>query len=119
MLALASSFYMLALALGQAVIALKGHALVALGWGLGVVTFVVVTWLSSDELFRRIEFGLLFSSIAALLAFADRAPTAARVGRGARSGVDHRGDDPARVTRGPAISRLWRLRWRGRCRPSC
>ena len=70
MLALASSFYMLALALGQAVIALKGHALVALGWGIGVVTFVVVTWLSSDELFRRIELGLLFSSIAALLAFA-------------------------------------------------
>jgi O-antigen/teichoic acid export membrane protein len=70
MLALASSFYMLALAIGQAVIALKGHALVALGWGIGVVTFVVVTWLSSDELFRRIEFGLLFSSIAALLTFA-------------------------------------------------
>ncbi len=70
MLALASSFYMLALALGQAVIALKGHALVALGWGIGVVTFVLVTWLSSDELFRRIEIGLLASSIAALIAFA-------------------------------------------------
>ena len=69
MLALASSFYMLALAIGQAVIALKGHALVALGWGIGVVTFVVVTWISSDELFRRIELGLLFSSIAALCAF--------------------------------------------------
>ena len=59
MLALASSFYMLALALAQAVIALKGHALVSLGWGIGVVTFVLVTWLSSDELFRRIELGLL------------------------------------------------------------
>lgn len=69
MLALASSFYMLALALGQAVIALKGHALVALGWGLGVVTFVVVTMFSSNELFRRIELGLLCSSIAALVAF--------------------------------------------------
>ncbi len=69
MLALASSCYMLALALGQAVIALKGHALVAFGWGLGVVTFVVVTWLSSDELFRRIELGLLFSSLAAMAAF--------------------------------------------------
>ena len=69
-LALASSFYMLALALAQAVIALKGHALVSLGWGIGVVTFVLVTWLSSPELFRRIEYGLLFSSIAALLAFA-------------------------------------------------
>jgi O-antigen/teichoic acid export membrane protein len=70
MLALASSFYMLALALGQAVIALKGHALVSLGWGIGVVTFVLVTWLSSDRLFPRIELGLLFSSIAALAAFA-------------------------------------------------
>jgi O-antigen/teichoic acid export membrane protein len=69
-LALASSFYMLALALAQAVIALKGHALVSLGWGIGVVTFVLVTWLASDDLFRRIELGLLFSSIAALLAFA-------------------------------------------------
>ncbi|MGA9278778.1 lipopolysaccharide biosynthesis protein [Ilumatobacter sp.] len=70
MLALASSVYMLALALGQAVIALKGHALVALGWGFGLATFVLVTWLSSDELFRRIEFGLLFSSVAAFVAFA-------------------------------------------------
>lgn len=70
MLALASSFYMLALALGQAVIALKGHALVALGWGIGVVTFVVVTWLASDDLFRRIEIGLLVSSMAALVSFA-------------------------------------------------
>ena len=70
MLAMASSVYMLALALGQAVIALKGHALVAAGWGLGVLVFIVVTWLSSDELFRRIEFGLLFSSLPALVAFA-------------------------------------------------
>jgi O-antigen/teichoic acid export membrane protein len=70
MLALASSFYMLAMALAQAVIALKGHALVALGWGIGVVTFVLVTWLASEELFRRIELGLLLSSIAALLVFA-------------------------------------------------
>ncbi len=70
LLALASSCYMLALALGQAVIALKGHALVALGWGIGVATFVLVTWLSSDELFRRIELGLVFSSFAAMTSFA-------------------------------------------------
>ncbi len=69
MLALGSAFYMMALAFAQAVIALKGHALVALGWGIGVVTFVVVTWLSSDEIFRRIEIGLLASSIAALVTF--------------------------------------------------
>jgi len=68
-LALASGVYMMALALGQAVIALKGHALVAMGWGLGVVTFVFVTWLSTDDLFRRIEYGLLASSVVAMLAF--------------------------------------------------
>jgi len=70
MLALGSAGYMIALALAQAVIALKGHALVGVGWGLGMVAFVVVTWLSSDELFRRIEFGLVASSVAALIAFA-------------------------------------------------
>jgi O-antigen/teichoic acid export membrane protein len=70
MLALGSALYMIALALAQAVIALKGHALVALGWGLGMVTFVLVTWLSSDSLFPRVEIGLVSSSVAALVAFA-------------------------------------------------
>jgi O-antigen/teichoic acid export membrane protein len=51
------------------VIALKGHALVALGWGCGVIAFVLGTWLSSDDLFRRIELGLLISSITSMLAF--------------------------------------------------
>ena len=70
MLALGSAIYMVALAIAQAVIALRGHALVALGWGIGAVTFVVVTWLSSDELFRRVELGLVASSMTALCAFA-------------------------------------------------
>lgn len=70
MLAVGSAIYMLALALAQAVIALKGHALVGLGWGIGMATFVVVTWLSSDDLFRRIEFGLVASSAASLVTFA-------------------------------------------------
>lgn len=70
MLALGSAGYMVALALAQAVIALNGHALVGVGWGLGMVTFIIVTWLSSDDLFRRIEFGLVASSVAALIAFA-------------------------------------------------
>lgn len=69
-LALGSTCYMVALATAQAVIALHGHALVSVGWGLGVVTFVLATWLSSDELFRRVEIGLLASSIAAMLSFA-------------------------------------------------
>ena len=69
MLALASALYMVALAMAQAVIALRGHALVALGWGIGMASFVLTTWLASDELFRRVEIGLLVSSIAAMVAF--------------------------------------------------
>ena len=70
MLALGSALYMVALALAQAVIALRGHALVALGWGIGVVAFLLGTWLSSDELFKRVEIGLVASSMAALATFA-------------------------------------------------
>ena len=68
-LAMGSAFYMMAIATAQAVIALKGHALVALGWGCGVIAFLLGTWLSSDDLFRRIEIGLLISSITSMLAF--------------------------------------------------
>lgn len=70
MLSLSSAVYMLALATAQAVIALQGHALVALGWLTGVVGFVLGTWLSSDEVFRRIEIGLVVSSLMALASFA-------------------------------------------------
>jgi O-antigen/teichoic acid export membrane protein len=70
MLSLSSAVYMLALATAQAVIALQGHALVALGWVVGVVTFLLGTWLSADEVFRRIEIGLVLSSVAALVTFA-------------------------------------------------
>jgi hypothetical protein len=69
MLALSSAIYMAGLATAQAVIALRGHALVALGWGVGVVGFLLGTWLSSDRLFRRIEIGLVISSAAALACF--------------------------------------------------
>jgi O-antigen/teichoic acid export membrane protein len=70
MLSLSSAVYMLALATAQAVIALQGHALVALGWVVGVVMFVLGTWLSGDEVFQRIEIGLVVSSVAALVMFA-------------------------------------------------
>lgn len=70
MLALASAVYMLALATAQAVIALHGHAQVALGWACGFVTFVIVTWLSSDQLFVRIELGLVAANTVALAVFA-------------------------------------------------
>ena len=66
MLALSSGIYMAALATAQAVIALRGHWMVAVGWVLGTIAFVLTTWLSSDLLFRRIELGLVASSATAL-----------------------------------------------------
>lgn len=70
MLALGSALYMVALATAQAVIALNGHARVGFGWLLGMVTFVGCTWLASDDLYTRVEIGLVASSIVALLVFA-------------------------------------------------
>jgi len=67
LLALSSSLYMADLATGQAVIALRGHAQVAYAWVAGVVAFVLATWLSSDDLFRRIEIGLVVSSLVPLV----------------------------------------------------
>ena len=69
MLSLSSAIYMLALSNAQAVIALQGHALVALGWALGVIAFGLGTWLSGDDVFRRIEIGLVVSSVVALVTF--------------------------------------------------
>jgi O-antigen/teichoic acid export membrane protein len=70
MLALGSACYMVAISLAQAVIALKGHSFVAIGWGVGVAVFLLATWLSSDELFTRVEIGLLASSVATMAVFA-------------------------------------------------
>ena len=70
MLALGSALYMVALATAQAVIALNGHARVGLGWLLGMVTFVGCTWLASDDLYTRVEIGLVTSSVVALIVFA-------------------------------------------------
>jgi O-antigen/teichoic acid export membrane protein len=69
-LALGSACYMIALATAQALIALHGHALVAVGWAIGVVVFVLTTWLVSDDLFQRVELGLLAASIASMASFA-------------------------------------------------
>jgi hypothetical protein len=52
------------------VIALKGHSLVALGWVTGAIALALGTWLSSDDVFRRVEIGILASSIAAMTFFA-------------------------------------------------
>jgi O-antigen/teichoic acid export membrane protein len=69
-LAAGSACYMVALALSQAVIALKGHSLVGLGWVTGAVALGLGVWLSSDDVFRRVEIGVLVSSIAAMTFFA-------------------------------------------------
>ena len=58
MLALAMGIFMIAVSLGQALIALSGQGWVAVGWATGAVLFVVTTALGSD-LFFRVEMGLL------------------------------------------------------------
>lgn len=71
-LALGSVCYMVALATAQAVIALQGHALVALGWAIGVAVFCVVTAMigsGPEWLLKRVEIGLLAGSAAAMVTF--------------------------------------------------
>ena len=69
LLAFASALYMLALAIAQAVIALNGHARVAVGWFAGFVTFAIVAWLSSNDLYLRVELALVASSLVSLAIF--------------------------------------------------
>lgn len=69
MLALSSALYMVAVAIAQAVIALRGHARAAIGWALGFSTFVIVAWLSSSDLYLRVELALVASSLVALVSF--------------------------------------------------
>ena len=75
-------FYMLALALAQAVIALRGHAMVAVGWVSAVATFLLVTAVASDDLYLRVEAGLVAASTVALAIF--WATLRSRMARGVR-----------------------------------
>ncbi|PHX94572.1 MAG: hypothetical protein CK542_00210 [Acidimicrobium sp.] len=70
LLALASGIYMMALAIAQAVIALRGHRHVALGWVLAFVSYVASAWFVSEDLFLRVEVALVVSSAVALIYFA-------------------------------------------------
>jgi len=88
LLAVGSGVYMIALTFAQAVIALHGHALVAIGWLAGMITFALVTWLSSHDLFLRVE-------LSAQLPVADRCSARRSVAAGGRRrhalrGVGHR-----------------------------
>jgi O-antigen/teichoic acid export membrane protein len=67
LLAAGSGLYMLALACAQALIALGGHRDQAIGWGMGIVALAVTTWVASDDLFLRVELGLLVGSLVAFL----------------------------------------------------
>jgi O-antigen/teichoic acid export membrane protein len=70
LLALSSSLYMVALALAQAIIALRGHAKVAVGWMIGMLTFIVVVAIPNDDLLLRDELALVAGSFAAMVVFA-------------------------------------------------
>ena len=61
LLALSSAAFMLAVALGQALIALEGQSRVAVGWLVGVIGFLAVT-AAGDDLFLRVESGLAAGS---------------------------------------------------------
>jgi hypothetical protein len=69
LLALASGLYMLALAVSQGVIALQGHKFVAAGWLSAMIGFLAVTTFASDDLFLRVELGLVAGSTVALVVF--------------------------------------------------
>jgi O-antigen/teichoic acid export membrane protein len=70
LLALGSGFYMLVLALAQAVIALGGHREQTIGWAAGVVAFGPTVVFISDDLFLRVELGLLAGSAVAFVVMA-------------------------------------------------
>lgn len=81
LLGLSCAAYMVALAVGQAVIALGGHRLAAASWAVGVAAFAVVTAVSADDVFLRVELGLLAGASAAAVAMAGS--LAARLAAGA------------------------------------
>jgi O-antigen/teichoic acid export membrane protein len=65
-LAAASAGIMLAQALGQALVALSGHARAAAAWFVAIITLVAVTAAGSD-LLLRVELGLLAGAFAAAI----------------------------------------------------
>ena len=69
LLTLASAMYMVGLATAQAVIALRGHAVVAWGWSVSFISFVLIAWLSSNDLYLRVELALVGSSLIAIVIF--------------------------------------------------
>lgn len=69
LLALSSAIYMLAQAFAQSVLAMSGHRMVALGWTMSFIVFVVTAAWSSDDLYLRVEIALLSSAALAFVFF--------------------------------------------------
>jgi O-antigen/teichoic acid export membrane protein len=69
LLAAASCVYLLGLTLSQALIALRCQPRVAVGWGVGILTLIVVT-LAGHDLLLRVELGFLGGAAAAAVAMA-------------------------------------------------
>jgi O-antigen/teichoic acid export membrane protein len=67
LLALGSAIYMLALTLGQALIALEQHRRYAFGWTVGVVVFLVAVVAGGSDVLLRAEVAYVAGCIAALL----------------------------------------------------
>jgi len=84
LLGLSCAAYMVALAIGQAVIALSGHRLVAASWGMGVAAFVIAAAASADDVFLRVEVGLVAGASVSAVCMA--ASLRARMRAGARLG---------------------------------
>jgi hypothetical protein len=69
LLALSCAFFMVAVAIGQSLIALSSQAHLAVAWAAGLLVFVIVTALGND-LYLRVEIGLVVgtATTAALVA---------------------------------------------------
>jgi len=70
LLAAGSALFILALTLAQALIALMGHARVLVAWALGLGTFVAVTAVVGDDLFKRVEVAFIAGAAASAIAMA-------------------------------------------------
>jgi O-antigen/teichoic acid export membrane protein len=64
LLAAGSGLFILTMTLAQALIALLGHAQTLAGWVVGIIVFVGVTAVASDDLFTRVEIGSLVGAAA-------------------------------------------------------
>jgi O-antigen/teichoic acid export membrane protein len=70
LLALGSAIYMLALTLGQALIALEHHGRFAFGWVVGVVVFLIAVVIGGSDVLLRAEVAYVAGCVAALITMA-------------------------------------------------